>query len=117
MISKVYMICDAYEAGFGKGQVLSKDANPYDVTSDSWEAWNIGYLKASRIKQVIAGAKHHDDKGYEIGTQEEYEKFKIRREDPCCGCLPGHVCRTPHCGRLKLPLDHPLRTLSYWNKK
>jgi hypothetical protein len=29
--------------------------------------------------------------------------------DPCPGCTPGHVCRTPACGRLKLPLDHPLR--------
>lgn len=30
--------------------------------------------------------------------------------DPCPGCLKGRVCRTPKCGRLKLPADHPLRS-------
>lgn len=30
--------------------------------------------------------------------------------DPCPGCRKGIVCRTPACGRLKLPSDHPLRT-------
>lgn len=30
--------------------------------------------------------------------------------DPCPGCLKGCVCRTPKCGRLKLPADHPLRS-------
>lgn len=30
--------------------------------------------------------------------------------DPCPGCKVGGVCRTPKCGRLKLPVDHPLRT-------
>lgn len=29
--------------------------------------------------------------------------------DPCPGCKKGAVCRTPNCGRLKLPPDHPLR--------
>lgn len=29
--------------------------------------------------------------------------------DPCPGCTKGHVCRTPKCGRLDLPVDHPLR--------
>jgi hypothetical protein len=32
-----------------------------------------------------------------------------KTSDPCPGCTPGHVCRTPACGRLKLPLDRPLR--------
>lgn len=31
-------------------------------------------------------------------------------QDPCPGCMRGGVCRTIACGRLKLPLDHPLRT-------
>lgn len=31
-------------------------------------------------------------------------------DDPCPGCQVGKVCRTPKCGRLKLPVDHPLRT-------
>jgi hypothetical protein len=31
-------------------------------------------------------------------------------KDPCPGCKVGRVCRTPKCGRLALPTDHPLRT-------
>src|SRR5574343_352129 len=33
-----------------------------------------------------------------------------QQEDPCPGCYKGGVCRTPKCGRLKLPADHPYRT-------
>lgn len=31
-------------------------------------------------------------------------------DDPCPGCVKGGVCRTPTCGRLKLPVDHPFRS-------
>jgi len=34
-----------------------------------------------------------------------------KTSDPCPGCTPGHVCRTPACGRLQLPQSHPLRNL------
>lgn len=30
--------------------------------------------------------------------------------DPCPGCKRGGVCRTPKCGRLNLPTDHPYRS-------
>ena len=30
--------------------------------------------------------------------------------DPCPGCRKCGVCRTPNCGRLKLPVDHPFRS-------
>jgi len=30
--------------------------------------------------------------------------------DPCPRCRMGGVCRTPSCGRLKLPVDHPFRS-------
>ena len=32
------------------------------------------------------------------------------QDDPCPGCHKGVVCRTPKCGRLKLPVDHPYRS-------
>lgn len=32
------------------------------------------------------------------------------QDDPCPGCRKGGVCRTPKCGRLRLPLDHPFRS-------
>lgn len=118
MISKTFSICDAYEAGYGKGQVLSKDVNPYDPISQEWEAWNIGYRKARdrQVNQLLAAEGHHTDKCYSLGTKEGYQKAILLRQDPCRTCKPGHVCRTPSCGRLKLPLDHPLRTQSYWNE-
>lgn len=31
-------------------------------------------------------------------------------DDPCQGCKKGSVCRTPKCGRLSLPHDHPFRS-------
>lgn len=42
-MNEVYMICDAYEAGYGKGYAFSKDQNPYKQGSSEWEAWDIGY--------------------------------------------------------------------------
>lgn len=95
MISKVFMICDAYEAGYGKGQQLRETVNPYLETSECHEAWQIGYdLGKKRAKEAY---------------KEDMLKNKVKVEDPCPGCTKGHVCRTPACGRLKLPLDHPLR--------
>ena len=35
--------------------------------------------------------------------------LRRREEDPCLGCRKGGVCRTPNCGRLKLPENHPYR--------
>jgi hypothetical protein len=43
----------------------------------------------------------HSKQDMSAGKQKEY--------DPCIGCLVGTVCRTPNCGRLKLPVDHPFR--------
>jgi hypothetical protein len=43
----------------------------------------------------------HSKQDMAAGKQKEY--------DPCIGCLVGTVCRTPNCGRLKLPVDHPFR--------
>jgi len=124
MISRVFMICDAYEAGYGKGLDKRECGNPYKEGTESHEAWTIGYtlgykrsLEAERAKQMLAGEKLHNDKGYEESTHEKQQKFAIRREDPCPGCKPGNVCRTIACGRLKLPLDHPLRTASFWEEK
>ena len=30
-------------------------------------------------------------------------------DDPCPGCPKGRVCRSPSCGRLALPENHPYR--------
>lgn len=51
MISKVFMICDAYEAGYGKGQQLRQCENPYMFKDDCHEAWQIGYDLGSRRAQ------------------------------------------------------------------
>lgn len=37
-------------------------------------------------------------------------QVETQGDDPCPGCVKGGVCRTPKCGRLKLPVDHPLRS-------
>lgn len=53
MISKTFMICDAYEAGYGKGQQLRQVDNPYMFKDDCHEAWQIGYdLGSKRAKEA-----------------------------------------------------------------
>lgn len=55
MPSTVYMICNAYESGYGKGQDGMNVTNPYkkgkrgSVDGSCYEAWDIGY-KAGREK-------------------------------------------------------------------
>ena len=58
---------------------------------------------------VIAGTYGID--GYKpVAHQEPPQPVECKpMEDPCPGCTKGHVCRTPKCGRLALPVDHPLR--------
>jgi hypothetical protein len=43
MVSKVYMICNAYESGIGHGLKQDGVCNPYFAGSDEREAWQTGY--------------------------------------------------------------------------
>lgn len=104
--------------------VSRRDHAFYAAVLDAWyktaqdiRGGQIGEFLNAVQQQLERAAEIHDDKGYQIGTVEGQEAFDIKRNDPCSGCKPGGVCRTPSCGRLKLPLDHPLRTNSYWNKQ
>ena len=47
MVSKVYMICNAYESGIGHGLQQDGMKNPYSVGSDEREAWGIGYQEGN----------------------------------------------------------------------
>ena len=78
--------------------------------------WYAQEFVKGKLNMMLLAQEYHNDKGYEESTHEKQQKFAIRREDPCPGCIPGAVCRTPACGRRKLPLDHPLRTVSYWKE-
>jgi len=42
-ISKVYMICNAYESGVGHGVQDDGLENPHVPDSDEYEAYDIGY--------------------------------------------------------------------------
>lgn len=121
MVSKVFMICDAYEAGYGKGQQLRETVNPYLETTECHEAWQIGYDLGWRRAQenhkelvkkldVKPKPKHEPtiDLGKYAGT---YGGYTVPENipDPCPNCMKGSVCRTIACGRLNLPVDHPLR--------
>jgi hypothetical protein len=66
--------------------------------------WNMDYLPSrghgtSMASRAIAAAIE----ALSAPPQDE-------ERDPCPGCQVGAVCRTPACGRLKLPLDHPYRS-------
>lgn len=83
MISKVFMICDAYEAGYGKGLQLRDCENPY-VPGECSEAWDIGYalgMKRAREARKEAIQKIHPkpqerriDLGKYAGTYGGYTK-------------------------------------------
>jgi len=62
------------------------------VAVDGFGQIQIGWLKKPQ----------HNDKLYIAAP--------VQESDPCPGCHRGAVCRTPACGRLKLPIDHPYRT-------
>ena len=36
-----------------------------------------------------------------IKKRAKWTDVTLKSNDPCSGCLPGTVCRTPACGRLK----------------
>ncbi len=53
MVSKVYMICTAYESGIGHGLKLDGVSNPYAAHTDEREAWQTGYDEgANRAKRA-----------------------------------------------------------------
>jgi len=43
MISKVFIICSAYESGVGHGFELDELPNPYKKNTDEHEAYDLGY--------------------------------------------------------------------------
>lgn len=53
------------------------------------------YLAMTRLKKEL---------------QSKINQFFDADLDPCPQCKAGGVCRTPSCGRLNLPLNHPLRS-------
>lgn len=53
-ITKVFMICVAYEQGVGKGHDGSADHNAYEPGTDEHEAWQHGYEEGLRQKSRLA---------------------------------------------------------------
>ena len=70
-------------------------------------------LAIVRLRQALAQEEKPPVKTY-CGGKPNYctpeVTPEVTTEDPCPGCRKGGVCRTPSCGRLKLPADHPYRT-------
>jgi len=54
-ITKVFVICNAYESGYGHGYEHDKLCNPFDKNTDEHEAYNIGYHTAlcKRLRNKI----------------------------------------------------------------
>ena len=76
----------------------------------------IGFISA---KQVPAIQDPDDESGRYMPMRKTpagnftlalYAAPVVQQADPCPGCQRGGVCKTPECGRLKLPTNHPLRT-------
>ena len=68
--------------------------------------------KTVALKLALEGAANYIDAlgGDSRKYRQALAEQPAQQEDPCPGCRKGGVCRTPKCGRLKLPADHPYRT-------
>lgn len=59
-ISNVFMICNAYESGYGHGWEQDKLCNPFSPGTDEHEAYSIGYHEGfgekSRDQNPISNA-------------------------------------------------------------
>ena len=58
-----------------------------------------GFTLPHEVRKILEKAYYNDST-----AKQETES------DPCPCCRKGIVCRTPDCGRLKLPVDHYYRT-------
>ncbi len=52
-ISKVFMICDAYESGVGHGFGGNNKGNPYPTGTDDYEAYGYGYERGLENKREM----------------------------------------------------------------
>lgn len=59
MVSKVYMICFAYEQGMGSGLQRNGVSNPYKPSSEEHEAWAIGYSEGA--ERAASDDKENND--------------------------------------------------------
>lgn len=59
-ISRIFIICNAYESGYGHGTQLDGLPNPYTEGSEEHEAYSIGY--ESGEAQVCGPAGTHGAK-------------------------------------------------------
>lgn len=67
--------------------------------------------KQNKLRKTLQfhGLTKHGDGVVEADIMAIFEAQAAGEADPCPGCRKGAVCRTPACGRLALPIDHPLR--------
>jgi hypothetical protein len=45
---EVWMVCDAYESGYGDGYGKRNHTNPHAKGTDQWEGWAYGYSEGAR---------------------------------------------------------------------
>lgn len=81
-ITKTLRICVAYESGFGKGKNGDTDTNPYNLNTEEYEAWDIGFKEGSKCKQEIEkNPITLADRFHSLTFNEKdelFDRFKIR---------------------------------------
>lgn len=83
---------------------VSKWWNSAQSALEDWRShlWSVSHGPAGELT-ANQMANHAKTSGSPVTEK------KAQQDDPCPGCRKGRVCRTPKCGRLKLPSDHPCR--------
>jgi len=77
--------------------------------------WDVS-IQCDSLEEALSLRKSLEDEKSEVDSlkarlfeMQEAAKNLALGQDPCPGCPKGHVCRTPNCGRLALPVKHPFR--------
>lgn len=66
-------------------------------------------LLRTRNERLTAENEALEKQVKELQDRLAQPQVSTESDDPCPGCRKGIVCRSPKCGRLALPENHPYR--------
>lgn len=71
-ISRVFVICNAYEIGYVQGLQLDELANPYTEGTEEFEGYSVGYAAGAESMGVTIDDKTKGSRGPNV-AQAEFE--------------------------------------------
>jgi hypothetical protein len=107
VITPVFMICNAYESGFGHGRELDNLPNPYSAGSDEHAAYAIGYSEGERRRRTNGSSGYCNSNAHELCNYINCMcKCHASTKWDVAPCEPSRQATVCHCGDLNCE-DHP----------